>query len=260
MMRDVRTLGGLLEARAAVAPDRPFVTFESGSVTFGEIDRAANRVANALAGLGLRPGDRAAAMLSNRPEYLATWFGMTKAGVIEVPLNTGPPRRPARVHARPLRREAARDRGALGRPPRGGSAPGCPSSSTSSSSATGRSPSTSCSRRPTRPPGIEVSPVRPVRDPLHLGHHRALEGRAADPQREHPRRRQHVRPDGLRRGRDLLQRVPAVPRQRALHDRRACAPPRRRARRPPRPVHRLAASGTSSAPRGSRPSTSWARS
>ena len=89
MMRDVRTLGGLLETRAAVAPDRPFVTFESGSVTFGEIDRAANRVANALAGLGLQPGDRAAAMLSNRPEYLATWFGMTKAGVIEVPLNTG---------------------------------------------------------------------------------------------------------------------------------------------------------------------------
>ena len=89
MMRDVRTLGGLLEARAAVVPDRPFVTFESGSVTFGEIDRAANRVANALAGLGLQPGDRAAAMLSNRPEYLATWFGMTKAGVIEVPLNTG---------------------------------------------------------------------------------------------------------------------------------------------------------------------------
>ena len=89
MMRDVRTLGGLLEARAAVAPDRPFVTFESGSVTFGEVDRAANRVANALAGLGLQPGDRAAAMLSNRPEYLATWFGMAKAGVIEVPLNTG---------------------------------------------------------------------------------------------------------------------------------------------------------------------------
>jgi crotonobetaine/carnitine-CoA ligase len=89
MMRDVRTLGGLLEARAAVAPDRPFVTFESGAVTFGEIDHAANRVANALAALGLQPGDRAAAMLSNRPEYLATWFGMTKAGVIEVPLNTG---------------------------------------------------------------------------------------------------------------------------------------------------------------------------
>ena len=89
MKRDGRTIGGLLEARAEVAPDRPFVTFEHGSVTFSEIDLAANRVANALAGLGLQPGDRAAAMLSNRPEYLATWFGMAKAGVIEVPLNTG---------------------------------------------------------------------------------------------------------------------------------------------------------------------------
>ena len=64
MMRDIRTLGGLLAARAAQAPDRPFVTFESETVTFGEVDRAANRVANGLAGLGLQPGDRAAAMLS----------------------------------------------------------------------------------------------------------------------------------------------------------------------------------------------------
>lgn len=89
MIRDIRTLGALLAARAAQAPDRPFVTFEQETVTFGAVDRAANRVANGLAGLGLQPGDRGAAMLSNRPEYLATWFGMAKAGVIEVPLNTG---------------------------------------------------------------------------------------------------------------------------------------------------------------------------
>lgn len=89
MMRDERTLGGLLAARAALAPDRPFVSFEHETVTFGDVDQASNRVANALAALGLAKGDRAAAMLSNRPEYLATWFGMAKAGAIEVPLNTG---------------------------------------------------------------------------------------------------------------------------------------------------------------------------
>jgi carnitine-CoA ligase len=33
-------------------------------------------------------GDRAGVMLGNRPEHLTSWFGMVRAGVIEVPLNT----------------------------------------------------------------------------------------------------------------------------------------------------------------------------
>ena len=28
-------------------------------------------------------------MLGNRPEYLGLWFGIARAGVVEVPLNTG---------------------------------------------------------------------------------------------------------------------------------------------------------------------------
>jgi len=83
------TLGSLLAARADAVPDREIVRFEETAVTYGGLDEAASRVANALRGLGLEPGDRAAIMLGNRPEYLGLWFGMARAGVVEVPLNTG---------------------------------------------------------------------------------------------------------------------------------------------------------------------------
>jgi crotonobetaine/carnitine-CoA ligase len=83
------TLGSILAARADGEPDRQIVRFEESAVTYGGLDEAASRIANALGALGLEPGDRAAIMLGNRPEYLALWFGMARAGIVEVPLNTG---------------------------------------------------------------------------------------------------------------------------------------------------------------------------
>jgi crotonobetaine/carnitine-CoA ligase len=86
---DVRTLGGLVAARAVQQPDRPVVRFEDSHLTYGELDERSNRFANALIGLALTKGNKAAVMLANRPEYLPAWVGMTKAGVVEVPINTG---------------------------------------------------------------------------------------------------------------------------------------------------------------------------
>jgi carnitine-CoA ligase len=84
-----RTLGALLAARAETEPDREIVRFEDGAVSYGWLDRAATSAAAGLAGLGLVKGDRVAVMLSNRPEFLACWFGSARAGLVEVPLNTG---------------------------------------------------------------------------------------------------------------------------------------------------------------------------
>ena len=84
-----RTLGALVAHRAATQPDRVFVRFEDASLTYGEIDASANRFANRLVELGIEKGDKAAIMLDNRPEFLTAWVGMAKAGVVEVPINTG---------------------------------------------------------------------------------------------------------------------------------------------------------------------------
>lgn len=89
MYEGTRTLGAVVAARAAETPEREIVRFEDASVTCGLLDETANRVANALAMLGLAKGDRAAVMLGNRPEYLYAMFGMAKAGIAEVPLNVG---------------------------------------------------------------------------------------------------------------------------------------------------------------------------
>ena len=84
-----RTLGALLAARAARTPEREIVRFEQEVLTWGGLDGTASRVASGVHQLGLGQGDRAAIMLGNRPEYLGLWFGMGRAGVVEVPLNTG---------------------------------------------------------------------------------------------------------------------------------------------------------------------------
>jgi crotonobetaine/carnitine-CoA ligase len=83
------TLGSVLAARAAQAPELEIARFEHEALTYRTLDDTANRVANAVGELGLAKGDRAAIMLGNRPEYLGLWFGMARAGIIEVPLNTG---------------------------------------------------------------------------------------------------------------------------------------------------------------------------
>ena len=87
----VRTMPAILAERAATQPDRPVIRTDDGDLTYRDLDRAANRVANAIgpAGLGLEKGDTAAVMLPNGPEYMFTWMGLAKAGVVEVPLNTG---------------------------------------------------------------------------------------------------------------------------------------------------------------------------
>ena len=85
----MRTIGGILEQRAAEQPDREIVRFRDGALTYGDLDDRASRVANAFAELGLARGDKVAVLLPNGPEFLTSWFGITRAGLIEVPLNVG---------------------------------------------------------------------------------------------------------------------------------------------------------------------------
>jgi carnitine-CoA ligase len=82
-----RTIGGILARRGAEQAEREVVRFEDASVTYGELDDRASRLANAMHGLGLRKGDTVAVQLPNSPASLTVWFGLARAGIIEVPLN-----------------------------------------------------------------------------------------------------------------------------------------------------------------------------
>ena len=78
----------ILVRQAATIGERVFVAYGSHSVTYREANARANRVANALRALGVKQGMRVGILLRNRLEYLDLWFGLSKIGAIQVPINT----------------------------------------------------------------------------------------------------------------------------------------------------------------------------
>lgn len=77
-----------LEERAQDSADVPFILFEEQRITFAEANRRANRIANAALAQGLQRGDVVALLMHNRPEYVLTWLGLSKAGIVTALLNT----------------------------------------------------------------------------------------------------------------------------------------------------------------------------
>ena len=78
----------LIEERLHERADQPFLTFEERSYTYGEIENETNRVAQTLLELGLKPLDRVACLLPNRPEFIFCWLATIKLNVTLIPLNT----------------------------------------------------------------------------------------------------------------------------------------------------------------------------
>ncbi len=56
-------------------------------LTYRALDGLANRMANALIGLGIEKGDRVALLLPNSPQFLIAYFGALKAGATVVAAN-----------------------------------------------------------------------------------------------------------------------------------------------------------------------------
>jgi long-chain acyl-CoA synthetase len=84
---DVATLGDLTRHHAKTRPDRVAIHFEGRRITFGELDRRTNQVANALIADGVGPQARIAILSKNSPAFFELWFGAAKADVVLVPVN-----------------------------------------------------------------------------------------------------------------------------------------------------------------------------
>jgi fatty-acyl-CoA synthase len=80
-------------ARARTIPERPAVTFEGTTQTFGELEDRIRRLASALAAGGVGPGDRVGFLGHNQPQILEGLFATAAIAAVYVPLNfrcTGP--------------------------------------------------------------------------------------------------------------------------------------------------------------------------
>ncbi len=67
--------------------DETLFTAFGQSMSFRELDEAANRVANVLVDHGVDPGDRVGLFIPNTTQFPEAYFGAIRAGAVPVPLN-----------------------------------------------------------------------------------------------------------------------------------------------------------------------------
>ncbi|TAK36411.1 MAG: AMP-dependent synthetase [Chloroflexota bacterium] len=80
-------IGDILRQNAYDYPDRTCLVQGDIRLTFTEVERRANGLANGLLKLGLTKGDRLAVISGNCFQYPEIQFAVAKAGIIGVPLN-----------------------------------------------------------------------------------------------------------------------------------------------------------------------------
>lgn len=82
-----RTLGGWLDQCAAEYGDDPFVITDERTLSYADTARWAGRLADGLAALGVKTGDRVGVLLANYLEFAPLKFAVAKAGAIAIPFN-----------------------------------------------------------------------------------------------------------------------------------------------------------------------------
>ncbi len=76
-----------LAIAGAIVPDRTALRYAGEQFTFAQVQERVNRVANALADLGIGPGDRVAIMQVNCVQSIELYFAAALLDAIYVPLN-----------------------------------------------------------------------------------------------------------------------------------------------------------------------------
>jgi carnitine-CoA ligase len=82
------TLPAVMDAAVERDADHPLLRCDGRVTSVGEMQARSLGVAAALRGWGIERGDRVAIMMSNVPEFVPIWFGILRAGAIEVPVHS----------------------------------------------------------------------------------------------------------------------------------------------------------------------------
>ncbi|QWP75372.1 amino acid adenylation domain-containing protein [Lysobacter sp. K5869] len=85
------TVPALFEAQVRRTPHAPALSFEGRSLSYDQLNRAANRVAHRLLALGVRPDDRVALRAERGLPLLIGLLGILKSGAAYVPIDPAYP-------------------------------------------------------------------------------------------------------------------------------------------------------------------------
>src|ERR1700709_2630243 len=76
-----------LDKGASVDPEAPCLTTDGVSSSYAEVRELSFRIAAALVGLGVAPGDRVAILSANDPIAFTCVFGISRVGAVWCPIN-----------------------------------------------------------------------------------------------------------------------------------------------------------------------------
>jgi len=77
----------MLARTAERYPEQVALIYKDVNLTYREFDALVNSFANALLDIGIRKGQMVCLLLTNRPEYLISWFAITRIGAVASPMN-----------------------------------------------------------------------------------------------------------------------------------------------------------------------------
>ena len=88
MSAEPRNLADLVGRAAADHPDKTALIDGDRRLTWGELEALVERFAAGVAARSLQPGDRVGLLLPNSIEFVVAYFGVLRAGLVALPLNT----------------------------------------------------------------------------------------------------------------------------------------------------------------------------
>jgi long-chain acyl-CoA synthetase len=80
-------LHGILEETARKCPDHTAIVYYSKTMTYRELNHLSDRFATALDGLGVKKGDKVAIFLPNMPQFVISYYGISKVGAVETAIS-----------------------------------------------------------------------------------------------------------------------------------------------------------------------------
>lgn len=81
------TFGNVMRQNALKYKEKPAVIFQKKTLTYGELNAKANQLANAFMKEGYQKGDKVAVLMKNHGAYVDIMVGLSKIGVVIVPIN-----------------------------------------------------------------------------------------------------------------------------------------------------------------------------